>query len=188
MLTRTMTTIVLLVTLSMAAILVNGCGKSSSPLDSVAKLYKPTPDKNVTADPKYNFSPFAGTVWKTKVKVAVVELKRYSGANDTKLLVPERFDSAHPRYNPPHDMQMISVLPEGTILRIEKLLEDQGAWGGVQVQAMLVDSTNFQKSAYLDPYLLNVNRFNQGGPFSYTNWGVNPELLEEVKAKSVSTP
>ena len=187
MLPRMKTTVALLVTLGVAGILMNGCGKSSSPIDSVAKLYKPTPDKDVTEDSKYNFSSFAGTVWKTKVKVAIAEGKRYTGTSEIRLLVPKRFDPTHPRYTPAENSKIISVLPVGTILRIGKLLEDQGAWGGVEVTATLEDGTNGQKTVFLDAWLLGDIKYIQHGPTSSTNWSVDPEMLEEVKSKSAST-
>jgi hypothetical protein len=91
---------------------------------SVGELFRPSPDKDLTAVAGYNFSPFAGTVWKTRTKTAIMESKRYTGAWDTKLYIPERFDPAHPRYNPPVEARIIAVLPPGTRLRISRLLHD----------------------------------------------------------------
>src|SRR5580698_1776810 len=74
------------------AAILTSCGKSSNPLTSIAKLYQPSPDTDVSSLPEYNFVSFTGTVWKTKVRTAVANEKRYTGAPDVSLLVPKRFD------------------------------------------------------------------------------------------------
>jgi hypothetical protein len=163
---------------SAALVFLAGCGPS--PEAAVKKLYRPSPDKDVTSAPKapkYNFSSFANTIWKTKVEVAIAGTKRYTGAPEVSLLAPERFDPTHPRYSPGSDMRIVAVLPPGTHLRIARLMQDQGAWGGVQVEAVLLDGTNSQKSVLLDPLLLSGNRWARG-PDSNTNWGINPDMLQ----------
>lgn len=177
--------ITLVVVLAMVLFCSGGCGKSpdkeSKDLDSAMEnMYSPQQDKNVTSDPHYNSSAFAGTLCRTKVKVAIAESKRYTGLAQTKLLVPQRFDSAHPHYIPSDHMRIISILPVGTVLRIEKLMEDQGAWGGIQVEAVLVDGTNANKAVFLDGFFLVGNRWSRG-PTSNNRWDINPEMLEEVK-------
>ncbi|MDB6068241.1 MAG: hypothetical protein JWR26_4449 [Pedosphaera sp.] len=164
--------------ISIAALWFSGCGESP---ESVVKkkLFSPRPDKAVTMSPEYNFSSFAGTVWKTKTKTAIADLKRYTGAPEVKLLAPQRFDRTHPEYNPPDDMKIIAVLPPGTRLRITRLMEDQGAWGGVQVEAVLEDGTNAQKAVLLDGFLLAGNRWTRG-PDSNKNWDADPGMLERV--------
>src|SRR5204862_4489507 len=109
-----------------------------------------------------NFASFAGTVWKTKTSVAIADGKRYTGAPEVSLLAPERFDSTHPRYNPPRDTKIVAVLPASTRLRISRLLEDQGAGGGVQVEAVLLDGTNGQKAVFLDGLLVAGNAWSRG--------------------------
>src|SRR5712664_4145070 len=99
--------------LAMICIFLNGCGQSPE----VAML-KQRPDTDVTSSPQYNFKSFAGTVWKTKVKVALADLKQYTGKHDLNLLVPKHFDPTHPGYTPAHHMQIIAELPIGTRLRI----------------------------------------------------------------------
>ena len=168
--------ILLFAMITMAALLLSGCGQS--PESAIKKLYRPSPDKDITTSPEYNFSSFVGTVWKTKTKVAIADLKRYTGAPEIKLLAPERFDPTHPRYNPPVDMKIIAVLPPGTRLRITRLLQDQGAWGGVQVEPVLLDGTNAQKTVLLDGYLYAGNRWSRG-PQSNTNWDADPGMLEK---------
>lgn len=177
--------ILLIVLLKMTALLLTGCGKSPEKevkdlASSMKKMYSPQQDKDVTADPYYNFSSFTGTVWKTKVKTAIAELKRYTGAPETKLLSPERFDATHPKYNPPSEMKLVTVLPIGTQIRIAGLMKDQGAWGGVQVTATLEDRTNGDRTVYLDGWLLAENKYMLGVKH-LTNWTVNPEMLEAVK-------
>jgi hypothetical protein len=153
-----------------------GCGNPAEV--AVKKLFSPSTDKDVSSAPEYNFSSFANTVWKTKVKVAIASTKRYTGAPEVSLLAPERFDPTHPRYSPGSDMRIVAVLPPGSRLRIARLMQDQGAWGGVQVEVVLLDGTNAQKSVYLDPYLLAGNRWSRG-PTSNTNWDADPNMLEK---------
>jgi hypothetical protein len=164
--------------LAMASFFLNGCGQS--PDATSLKGYKQPPDTDVTSLPKYNFSSFAGTVWKTKVKVGFADLKQYTGKHDHNLLVPKHYDSTHPEYTPAHDMEIIAVLPAGTRIRIRRLVKDNGAWGGVRVAATLEDGTNSEQALFLDELFLENNRFIARGPTSSTNWGVNPDILDTV--------
>jgi hypothetical protein len=161
----------------------SGCGQSSNPSAELAKLYRPQPFKDVTLSPEYNFSSFTGTVWKTKVKVAVADLKLYTGAYETILLPPMYFDVTHPQYTSRPEKHILAVLPPGMRLRIGRLMQDQGAGGRVQVEAVLEDGTNAQKAVYLDPQLLAENRWARGFTPN-TNWGVNPDMLEAAETAS----
>jgi hypothetical protein len=152
-----------IVILAMISILLNGCGRR--------------PDTDATSSPRYNFSLFAGTVWKTKVKVGLADIKAYTGRHQVTVLAPEDFDPTHPKYRPPGDMQMIAVLPVGTRLRIEQLMQDNGNWGGVWVTASLEDG----KVVYLSDYLLAKNRFTWPGESDSKEWGVDPEILEKAE-------
>ena len=170
----------LIIMLKITALLLTSCGQSSETKAALNDLYKPRPDKDVTLSPEYNFSSFAGTTWKTKVKVAIAESERYTGAPETKLLVPQRFDSTHPSYIPTDHMKIVSILPVSSVLRIERLLKDQGAWGGIQVEAVLLDGTNVGKVVFLDGFFLVGNRWSRG-PASNTSWDADPEMLEHTK-------
>jgi len=172
--------ILLFVKLNMAALLLTGCGKPSDPSASVKKLFKPSSDTDVTTSPRYNFSSFSGTVWKTKVKTALAEGKRYTGAPEISLLAPSRFDQSDPNYRPPHDTRIITVLPVGIRVRIERLMKDNGAWGGVKVTATVDDGTNAQRTVFLDTWLLASNQYLMNSMTKSTNWGVEPEMLEAV--------
>src|SRR5262245_35456780 len=102
--------------LAMISVFLNGCGQH--------------PDTDVTSLPEYNFLKFAGTVWKTKVKTALADLKAYTGEHHITLLTPHAFDKTHPKYTPPPTMEkMIAELPEGTRVRIQRLMKDNGNWG-----------------------------------------------------------
>ena len=155
---------------SVALIFLVGCGNPAEV--AVKKLFRPSPDKDVTADPYYNFSPFAGTVWKTKTKTAIGDAKIYTGAHTLALLPPDRFDPTDPNYGKIPDLKLIAVLPPGARLRITRLMEDQGAWGGHSVEAVVEDGTNAPKAVYVDRLFLAKN-------YSVTNWGVNPDMLEK---------
>lgn len=146
--------------LVMASLCINGCGKQQ--------------DVDVTSSPEYNFSSFVGTTWKSKVCVAIAELRD----GRTYLLGPAAFDPKHPKYNPPPNMHQISILPIGTHLRIERLMKDQGNWGGVLVVATLDDGTYPKNTIYLDWRLLADNDFLSPGQSLPKTWEVNPDLLE----------
>jgi hypothetical protein len=157
-------------------------GCSRGPEKAVKPLYQPSSDKDVTASPDLNFSSFAGTVWKTKTKVAIADLKRYTGARQASLLPPDSFDPTDPKYfGKIPDMKMIAVLPPGVRLRITRLLQDQGAWGGLLVEAVLLDGTNAQQVLYMDPSFFAGNAWTRG-PNSNTNWTGDAALLEKAEA------
>jgi hypothetical protein len=59
------TAIIRTLILSTAAYCLNGCGQPS--------------DTDITKSPDYNFSSFSGTVWKTKVKLALADVEEYTG-------------------------------------------------------------------------------------------------------------
>ena len=86
--------------LKMTGLFLTGCGPSPETKAALKEIYKPRPDIDVTSSPEYNFSSFSGTVWKTKVKTALAEGKRYTGAPEIRLLAPHRFDPTEPRYIP----------------------------------------------------------------------------------------
>jgi hypothetical protein len=135
------------------------------------------PDTDATTSPEYNFKAFAGTVWKTKVKVALGDIKRYNNEHAITLFPPDCFDPTHPEYRPVHDMQVISVLPVGTRLRIEGLMKDNGNWGGVRITASFEDG----KVVYVERGLLAKNRFIFQGSSDSKEWGVDPDLLEKAE-------
>jgi hypothetical protein len=165
--------------MGMISIFLNGCGQGSDPNLARLKGYKQPSDTDVTSSHEYNFSSFAGTVWKTKVKVALADLKRYTGRHDTALLAPEDFDAADPKYRPPDDMEMIAVLPVGTRLRIERLMKDNGIGGLLWVTGSLEDG----KVVYVECTLLARNRFTSPGLSDSKDWGVDPDLLEKAEGK-----
>lgn len=158
-----------------ASLSLSGCGNPAE--QSVKKLYRPSPDKDVTTSSEFNFSPFLGTVWKTKVKTALAEVKRYTGATDVTLLAPLRFDPADPRYTPIRDMKIIAEIPVGTSVRITRLMQDQGAGGTVQVEAIVQAGTNAERAVFLDQALLAPPAWTRG-PGAKTSWGPNPDMLE----------
>jgi len=152
-----------IIILAMVAFLLDGCGRRR--------------DTDVTSSADYNFSSFAGTLWKTKVKVAVADVKLYTGKRVTYLLPPQNYDPNDPKYNPTEDMQMIAILPLGTRVRIEQLMEDNGVGGLLFVTASLEDG----KVVHLSHFLLAKNRFIFPGKSDSKNWGVDPDLLEKAE-------
>jgi hypothetical protein len=148
----------------MISIFLAGCGRRA--------------DTDVTSSPQYNFSKFAGTAWKTKVKVAVADVKRYNGQTEVTLLPPARFDQDDPEYaRLPQLQNIIEVLPVGTRLRIERLMKDNGNWGGVRVNASLEDG----RVVYLSDSLLAKNAFLFPGSSDSKEWAGNPDMLEKAE-------
>ncbi len=174
-------TVPLITGLLLAALFLTSCGQSLDPLAPVKKLFKPSPDTDVTASPEFNFASFSGSVWTTKVETAVADLKRYTGARELTLLPPDGFDAKHPRYNPPSDLKLVATLPIGTRIRVMRLMKDNGAWGGVHVTADVEVGTNAPASVFLERMFLADNVHVNRGPTTSTNWDVNPDMLEKEK-------
>lgn len=154
----------------LASVVFIGCG--NRPVKNQHK------DADVSSVPQYNFSLFKGTVWKTRVKIAMADIENYTGRRTTSLLGPSHFDSRHPQYSPPARMQLVTVLPSGAELRIDRLMKDTGNWGGLWVEAILFEGTATQTIVSLDPEFFGKNVFVWEGWSSSTNWEVNPEILE----------
>lgn len=157
--------LILLVALFAAALKLVGCWRS--------------PYIDVTESPKYNFSSFAGTVWKTKIKVAVIDVKRYTGSHELALFPPSSFDPTDAKYRPVPYGKTLEIMPVGTRLRIERLMEDNGSWGGVEVTVRLESEAYSGKTVYIDRELLAKNRFLFPGWGPSTNWGVDLSMLEK---------
>src|SRR5438094_3414291 len=113
-----MRNVILTMITSVALIFLVGCGNPAEV--AVKKLFRPSPDKDVTTDPYYNFSPFTNTVWRTKTKTAIADLKIYTGAHALVLLPPEGFDPTDSNYRVVPDMKINAVLPPGTRLRLTR--------------------------------------------------------------------
>jgi hypothetical protein len=91
-------------------------------------------DSDVTSSPDYNFSSFSGTEWKTRVKVAVADIR-----GEIYLIAPDSFDPTDAHYRPIASCTVMSVLPVGSRIRIERLMKNNGDWGGVRVTAVVED-------------------------------------------------
>ena len=102
------------------------------------------------------------------------------------LLPPDRFDPTDPNYIRIPDIKSITVLPPRIRLCITWLLKDQGAWGGVQVEGVVVDEANALKAVYVDKDFLTNVWWASKGPTSNTNWGVNPDMLAPSGDSSLS--
>ena len=155
------------------SLFLNGCGP-----------FKQAPDTDVTSSPQYNFSTFAGTLWKTKVKVALVDCEQYTGRHAKLIVPPDCFDPAHPKFISNPNFRMIRVLPVGTCLRIERLMKDNGNWGGVRIIGSIEDRGVVYEDAQveIERGLLARNRFTF--PDSDSNeWAGDPDMLEKVAEK-----
>lgn len=135
------------------------------------------PDTDISSSAAYNFSSFAGATWNTKVKLGLVELQDYRGRRVMTLVSPQHFDPTHPKYTPPPGMHVIAAVPAGARLRIDRLMQDNGNWGGVWVTGVLDEGTSSQKVVNIDTTLLAKNKFIWMGSSSSTNWDVNSEMF-----------
>ena len=151
---------------TIAAFLLSGCWRHK--------------DIDVTGSAKYNFASLAGTTWKTKVSVALADIKRYTGEHQLNLLAPRRFDPTVPNYAPVNGATVITILPAGTVIRIQRFVIDNGIGADNEVKGSLENGAYAGKEVNIDGYLLAKNRFLSPGQSSSTNWDVNPETLEKV--------
>ena len=135
--------------------------------------------KDVTRSPHYNFSSFAGTVWKTKVKVALADVTVYNGVHQLTLLGRRAFDPTDPKYTGVlGQYRIISMLPAGARIRIGRLWSDTGEAGLLWVTASLDSGTYYGKTVYVSRQLLAKNIFLERDPSFPKTWGVNPKYLE----------
>lgn len=138
------------------------------------------PPLDVTQDQKYEFKDFQGTVWRTKVKVALADITRRQDRTQITMLPPCFFDRTHPGFISLHYLTIVQELPIGTKIRINRLMETFGNAGGVYVEATINDET----AAKLNKEFINKNKFiywysNERDVSN--NWGVNTEMLEKVE-------
>jgi len=83
---------------------------------------------------------------------------------------------------PIRDLEITGELPPGTRLLIVRLLQYDEAAGGLEVEAEIMNSTNSERTVFLDAALLsNPRRLPQ------TNfiWAGNPDMLENTFEKWV---
>ena len=92
--------------------------------------------------PEYGFASFAGTAWKTKVKVALVDWKVYTGAHHLTLFAPFQFDPTDPDYDGSTPRDMVRILPVDTRIHIERLMFDNGVGSQLWVTASLDGGAN----------------------------------------------
>jgi hypothetical protein len=161
--------------LVLLSMLLLGCDRT--PQAAISSAYAPSPDQDVTTSARFNFTPFAGTVWKTKVKTAIADIKRYTGAIDTKLLAPSHFDPSDPQYTPIKDLKVLAELPVGTRLRITRLLQDQGAGGNVEVEAVILDGANADRAVRVDGAMVHDTEPSNAPKIV---WGAAPNMLEKA--------
>ena len=153
--------------LAMACLFLNGCGKSLA-------------DTDETKNPNYFFSSFANTVWRTKTKTALAEMKLYTGKQVMGLVSPRLFDPTDSDYMavPKTYLRVVTVLPPGATIRMDRLMQDNGIGSTVNVIVSLENETNCQTTnLYLDTTFLANNSFFRG-PVTLHRWGVNSNLLE----------
>ncbi len=139
------------------------------------------PPKDVTRSPHYNFSSFAGTVWKTKLKTALADVTEYNGAHHLMLLSPRAYDPKDPKYEGTNgQIHVISILPAGARVRIRRLWFDTGEAGLLWVTASLDSGKYYKKTVYVNWQLLAKNLFLDHDPSLPRTWGVNPKYLESA--------
>ena len=145
-------------------------------------------EKNVTYSPRYHFASFAGTTWRAKVRLALADIKEYTGAWHLYLLPSGELDPRR-AISVKADHRVVDFVPAGTRLRIRYLRFDDGEGSLLWVTALLENGKYRHKLVYLDPELLAENRFMNHGFHHLTKeaflketrsrtWGVNPKYLE----------
>jgi hypothetical protein len=145
---------------------------------TIAMLMSGCRDSDETSSPRYNFSSFSGTVWKTKLQIAVAKIER--GSTKICLIPPDAFDTNNAHYRPILGCTVMSVLSVGSRIRIERLVKDNVDWGGVRVTASLIESPVERGAIYVEPELLEKNCYLYDKATSQsTNWGMSPDLFEK---------
>ena len=165
--------------LTMSALCLSGCGED--PNVTALRNYKRAPDTDISADPRYNFASFAGTVWKTKDKTALASGKLYTGVRVSYLLPPIFFDASRTDYRAPDgDVQIMFVLPAGARLRVDRLTREHGIGNLKFVIGELSDGTNTHKNVIVTEGLIASGPIHELRAFT-TNWVMDAELFEEEK-------
>lgn len=165
--------------LTMAALCLSGCGED--PNVTALRNYKRAPDSDISADPDYNFSSFAGTVWRTKDRVALASVKLYTGAQVTYVVPPRAFDASRTDFRAPDgNVQIMSVLPAGARLRVDRLTREHGIGSLMFVIGELSDGTNTHKNVIVSNDLIASGPTHTLRAFT-TNWVLKAELFEEEK-------
>jgi hypothetical protein len=173
-------TVLRILLLAIASLFLNSCGKSSSKYLNELNNDQPSPDSDVTISPNYNFASFSGTVWRTKIKIALADVKEYTGVHHVYLLAPKHFDHSQADYTTVYDTEIMTVLSPGVRVQMGTLIKDRGEGNVLWVTGTLIDETNGQRTVYFDRDLLVKNRYITPGSSLSTNWGVNPEMFEAV--------
>ena len=75
-------------------------------------------------------------------------------------------------------MRSITLVPAGSSLRIDRLMKDNGEWGGLRVLGTLDDGTGHPQTVELDPTLL-ADKYFQNGIDIPKIWAVAPDMLEK---------
>lgn len=105
----------------------------------------------------------------------------YTGRQVIAFVPPDAFDPTDPKYRPVQgEWHLVTVLPSGALVRIDRLMQDNGIGSQVWVIASLENETNCQTTnLYIDAEFLANNSFFRG-PATLHRWGVNSNLLEAV--------
>lgn len=134
--------------------------------------------KDVTFDPHYGFAPIAGTVWKTRAELAVIEsdnLRLQQMGSLTRELYRKAL--ADPKFRD-GGQRVLAILPPGTRVRIERLVDIRGSLGLKIVHGSLLDSPFAGKDMTISDALFLENDITSPGRSLPRRWEVSPEFLE----------
>jgi hypothetical protein len=139
-------------------------------------------EEDVTLKPEYNFTSFAGTIWKTKVELAVEDSRRYTGERQLYLIALSRFDPSGSNYCGEGRDKIKTILPAGTLVRIDRYMKDHGIGNVNQVWGTVMNGEYAQKSVVVDMQLFENNQWLWiGWPNLSTNWGMDPEMFQKTR-------
>jgi hypothetical protein len=129
----------------------------------------------------YNFSTFAGTIWKTKVPVALIQEGNVVVGNDCTQKDELSF-AGGPAYWQEYDglYRIAAILPPGTSIRIDRLMEKGNDAGGLYVEATVQSGPEKGKVIRASRRLFAYNSFlNPGDRAAPDTWGPAPDKLEK---------
>ena len=131
-------------------------------------------EQNVTTVPAYHFAAVAGTTWKTRVPVVLEPGPRG-------MICTEEYASSFAAGKADRRAlggNVTDVLPTGTLIRIDSLINNGGSLGGQRVE-VTVQSGKRAGTQFVAPHELFMPNQFLGGPDEPATWAVNPKVLEK---------
>ena len=130
-----------------------------------------------------NFSKFAGTIWKTKVPIAIPSSGTDVASRECTVEYEQAFakGTANRNYFDGKNLAE-AILPIGTVVRVERLLQIVSEEGGLYVEMSIESGVNKGKKFRAPDSLFAPNRFlhPEVHPDASDTWAVASDKLESL--------